>query len=324
MGQKLYASSARTRNSASIGSASMRLTRSVMANLDGMEDSPKTPQRHAKTSSPKKNGGRALLARANMTNRKNADSGGANESSDDEVADDEDDESSVDDEDDGDDESDQPADFAPSYGYKNAEFRQAGRLAEYKRLFRSEDPVLYEDPHELFAGAIDEDEDDDDLYGEVDDISDEDEPADDPFSSAVVDYTAGNFLPGHTGSPFTPEDEAELILGQVDGLSNYGFGNDIESDEVSEEFSVPSEDGNAFASTERHVHFGSDIEPLNAYGPLASPSLTRALLPSALPLEDHTAHRHFKQTASGTYDDPYDSMCWLIFETLNILIVPDR
>jgi hypothetical protein len=302
-----------------------------MANLDEIENIPNKFERPSRSSAPQKSQGRAVLARANKTHRKTTESGSENESSDDQVADDEDEDEASDEEDeDGDDESDQPAVFAPPRGHKKHAFRKAGRLAEYRRMFHSEDPVLYEDPHDLFGGSVedDDDDDDDDLYRAVDDISDEDEQNDKPIYPHYADAAAtGNFFIEQPGSPFPfpdPEQEADFILDQVDGLSAYGFGDDIDTGDGSGEFSAPSEDGDITAVPERHVHFGLDVEHMNAYGKSTSPSLTRALLPSAMPFEDEhpiyalNAPQHTsKHDVSMVAEEAYDSMC--LAEHYNIL-----
>jgi hypothetical protein len=286
-----------------------------MANLDGTDNAPKSNERPTKESLPRKTHGRAMLARANKTQRKTFDSGTENESSDDESADEEDEEALEEEDEDGDDESDQPAVFAPPRGHKRHSIREAGRLAEYRRMFRSQDPVLYEDPNELFGGGSIED-DDDDLYRAVDDISDEDEQNDETFHFSGADVP--NYFLDHSESllPFQDaEHEADFILAQVDGLSAYGFGEDVETGDGSGEFSAQSEAGDITAATERHVHFGSDVEHMTAYAKPTSPSLTRALLPSALPFEDEVHHfglginKHTpRRNVSVFAEDTYDSM----------------
>lgn len=291
-----------------------------MAHLDAIENIPSVIERPSRIATPHKPLGRAVLARANKTQRMTTESGTENESSDDEVADDEEGEASDgddDDDDDEDDESDQPAASAPPRGYGKPSFRKAGQLAEYRRMFHSEDPVLYEDPHDLFGGSIDDD--DDDIYRAVDDISDEDEQNDEIFQLTGDDANSAATLfveqPGSPSSPLDPEHEADYILGQVDGLSAYGFGDDLDTGDGSGEFSAPSEAGDVTALPERHVHFSSEVERLNAYGKSTSPSLTRALLPSAISFEDEnrvyaldTTQQTARHNASLAADDPYDSM----------------
>lgn len=285
-----------------------------MANLDALENIPSSIERSPDNHVPSKQHGRAVLARANQTERKATESGSENESSDDEVADDEEeddeeeDESDDDDEsDDGDDESDQPSAFAPPRGQKKRMFRQAGQIAEYRRMFRSEDPVLYEDPNDLFGGAVEDDEDDD-LYRAVDDISDDDEQGDEMFqlNAADADGDASLFLAG-SGSPFLladPEHEVDFILDQVDGLSAYGFGDDLDTGDGSGESSTPSEDGgDVTVMAERHVHFGPDVERMSAYWRHTSPSLTRALLPSAMSFGHENDHYALDRTRPISNDD---------------------
>lgn len=128
-----------------------------MVNLDTLENIPSSIERSSETFMPPNPYGRAALARANKTQRTTTKSGTENESSDDEVADDEEEEESDhdnededdEDDDDGDDESDQPVPFTVPRAQRKSALRTAGQLAEYRRMFHSEDPVLYEDPHEL-------------------------------------------------------------------------------------------------------------------------------------------------------------------------------
>jgi hypothetical protein len=297
-----------------------------MANLDEIDNIPNPIERSSEDRVPRQPYGRAELSRANKTERKSTESGTENDSLDDEVADDEDDESSDDEDEDGDDESDQPAIFAPPRGHKDQTIRKAGHLAEYRRMFHSEDPVLYEDPHDLFGGIVEDDDEDDDFYRAVDDISDEDEQNDELFQAAGADAA---LLLDQSGSSFSlldPEHETDFILGQVDGLSPYGFGDDLDTGDGSGEFSAPSEDGDLTTVAERHVHFGSDVEQMNAYGKCTSPSLTRALLPSALPYEDenhiyalNTNYQTSKHGGSAAAEDAYDSMC-LEFDNLSPLL----
>lgn len=288
-----------------------------MANLDGIDNIPSAYESPRRSFVPHEKQGRARLARANKTQRKTTDSGTENESSDDEIADDEDDEAS-DDDDDGDNESDQPAAFAPPRRHNKQNFCEAGRLAEYRRILHSEDPVLYEDPHELFGGSLEDD--DEDFYRAVDDISDEDEQNDETFQLLGTDATAAaGLLLEQSDSPFflpNPEHEADLILDRVDGLSAYGFGGDLDTGDGSGELSAPSENSDAPVISERHVHFVFDVEHMNAHGKSTSPSLTRALLPSAMPLGEEgqvytldNTHQTSKHNASVAVEDIYDSMC---------------
>ncbi len=294
-----------------------------MANLDETEHIPNVIERPSEVRMPQKAHGRAVLARANKTKRRTTESGTENESSDDEGADDEDDDGDESDEnDEGDDESDQPAALAPSRGYKKRMIHKAGRLAEYRRLFHSQDPVLYEDPHDLFGGAIEDEDDDDEFYRAVDDISDEDDQSEALFQPNGAGDGGGahaNFLTDQSSSTFPfpdPEHEADFILDQVDGLSAYGFGDDIDTGDGSGEFSAPSEDGDITTVAERHVHFGSDVEQMNAYGKSTSPSFTRALLPSAMPFEyenhiyaPETTYQTSQHKSSTIIEEAYDSTC---------------
>lgn len=290
-----------------------------MTSLDDIELVPSLHNRPLKINVPHGKQGRALHSRPNQKHRKMIETSSGNESSGDEVADDEDDEASDDDEDDdGDDESDQPAALPPPRGIKRQSFREAGRLAEYRRMFHSEDPVLYEDPQDLFGASL-EDEDDDDLYRAVDDISDDDEHNTEVFPlNGTTGSAITNLFPEQSVPPYPlsdPENEVNFILDQVDGLSAYGFGNDLETGDGSGEFSAPSEDDEFLAAPERHVHFGSDVEHMTAYGKATSPSLTRALLPSAFSLGDDrlvcrvdASRLMAKHDTCAAMEDPYDSM----------------
>jgi hypothetical protein len=298
-----------------------------MANLDEIDNIPNPIERSSEARVPRQPYGRAELSRANKTERKTTESGSENDSSDDEVEDDEDDEALDDDDEDGDDESDLPAAFAPPRGHKDHTIRKAGQLAEYRRMLHSEDPVLYEDPHDLFGGIVEDDEDEDDFYRAVDDISDEDEQNDELFQAGgtdaalFLDQSASLSLPD-------PDHETDFILDRVDGLSAYGFGDDLDTGDGSGEFSAPSEDGDLTTVAERHVHFGSDVEQMNAYGKCSSPSLTRALLPSALPYEEenhifalNTNYQTSKHEVSAVAEDAYDSMYLELDNILSLLIL---
>ena len=287
-----------------------------MANLDQVDGIPDALKRPSQSSAPQTPHGRAAFARANKTRRKAIDSGSENESSDVDVADDEDEEA-IDEDDDGDDESDEPAAFAPPRGHKKHNWRKAGQLAEYRRMFHSEDPVLYEDPQELFGGSIEDD--DDDFYRAVDDISDDDGQNDEMFQPGeAYANAAASLLREQTGSPFylpDPEHEVDYILDQVDGLSAYGFGEDLDAGDGSGECSAPSEGGDPINFAERHVHFGSDVDHMNAHGKSTSPSLTRALLPSAMAAENEkhiyalgTTYQTTRHNVSVKGEDAYDSM----------------
>jgi hypothetical protein len=306
----------------------VRLTRSVMANLDEINNIPNPIGRASEARVLRQPYGRAELSRANKTQRKTMESGSENDSSDDGVADDEDDETSDDDDDDedGDDESEQPAVFAPPRGHNDHIIRKAGQLAEYRRMLHSEDPVLYEDPHDLFGGIV-EDDDDDDFYRAVDDISDEDEQNDELFQTRGTDAALLLDQSASSLSLPDPEHETDFILDRVDGLSAYGFGDDLDTGDGSGEFSAPSDDGDLTPVAERHVHFGSDVEQMNVYGKCSSPSLTRALLPSAMPFEEenhtyalNTNYQTSKHGVLAAAEDAYDSMYLELPNLLSLLI----
>ena len=118
----------------------------------------------------------------------------------------------------------------------------------------------------------DSDEDDNDAYQAVDDISDSDDDIDE---DRIQQQELLAMLP-----------EEELsdtdFLNQIDGLSAYGFGD--ESDGSVYHFpSSQNGDSATEAVAERHVHFAADAEPTIFMRMSDSPTITRALLPSALP-----------------------------------------
>ncbi|OCT49104.1 hypothetical protein CLCR_04709 [Cladophialophora carrionii] len=201
-----------------------------------------------------------------------------------------DDASDEDSEEDADDEDDLPAVKAPS---RSGHMNGAGRkfrtvhdnvsMAGSDSMFgdfdnyyeEDEDPnVSPEENRKRFEEKVfaDSDEDDNDVYEAVDDISDSDDDLDE---RRIQQQELLVMLP-----------EEELsdtdILNQIDGLSAYGFGDD--SDGSIYRFpSSQSGDSATEAVAERHVHFAADADPTLFMRMSESPTITRALLPSALP-----------------------------------------
>ena len=146
-----------------------------------------------------------------------------------------------------------------------------------------EDPNFSpEENRKRFEEKIFADSDDDgdiDVYQAVDDISDSDDDLDE---QRIQDQEVLAMLPEDV---FSDTD----FLNQIDGMSAYGFGND--SDTSIYRF-PSSQDGDSATEgvAERHVHFAADADPTLFMRLSASPTITRALLPSALPDTGSSAH----------------------------------
>ena len=142
----------------------------------------------------------------------------------------------------------------------------------------------------------DSDEDDNDVYQAVDDISDSDDDLDE------------NRIQQRELLAMLPEEELSDtdFLNQIDGLSAYGFGD--ESDGSVYRFaSSQSDDSATEAAAERHVHFAVDADPTLFMRMSESPTITRALLPSALPDTAPSTHGSGSR-AGGLIDDLDDCM----------------
>jgi len=179
----------------------------------------------------------------------NADSPGEDASGD-EADNDEDDDD--DDDEDDEDNDEEPEFFAPSHARS---LHQTGRKIS---------PLQYE--NELFAGS---DEDDDDVYEAVNDISDSEDGAPEELEEQI--------------EAFDEQDILHEFLDDIDGLSAVGYGGDLDPLETLTAFS--DESGSSMeATSRRRVHFPEDVEQRkNVLSASLSPLLTRALLPSALP-----------------------------------------
>jgi hypothetical protein len=177
----------------------------------------------------------------------NADSAGE-EASGDEADNDEDE----DDDDDNEDNEEEPDFFAPSHA---RHVHQTGRKIS---------PLQYE--NELFAGS---DDDDDDAYEAVNDISDSDDGMREDSEEQI--------------EAFDEQDILHEFLDDIDGLSAVGYGGDLDPLEALTAFSDES-GSSTDAAVQRRVHFQIDVEQRkNMLTASLSPLLTRALLPSALP-----------------------------------------
>lgn len=225
--------------------------------------------------------------------RKRADSTTEEELSSIDGSDTADDASDEDSEEDADDEDDLPAVPAPSRSHR---LNEAGRpshsvpmdnvsiagsmdsmFGEYDNYFdEDDDPRLSpEENRKRFESKVfaDSDEDNDDVYQAVDDISDSD-----------GDYDNDRLEEQELLAMLSEEDnsEADDLLNQIDGLSAYGFGDDSDASIHRLASSQGSDSGNE-AVTERRVHFAMEGDRSMFTGMSESPTITRALLPSALP-----------------------------------------
>ncbi|KIW23364.1 uncharacterized protein PV07_11571 [Cladophialophora immunda] len=161
-----------------------------------------------------------------------------------------------------------------------------------------EDPNLSpEENRKRFEDKVFADSDDDnDLYQAVDDISDSDDDGD------------GDQLQEQELLAMLSEEgqsDADFLLNQIDGLSAYGFGDESEGSI----YRFPSSQGSDSATEtapERRVHFATDADPTIFLRMSESPTITRALLPSALP-DIGFSHRGADRRVGGLVDDLDDS-----------------
>lgn len=149
--------------------------------------------------------------------------------------------------------------------------------------------------------------DDDQVYERVNDVSDSDSDNDEAIQRAETEALTAEFA----------EDLTSHFANQIDGMSAYGFGSDSEEEgSILMPFSSGDE---AKGSQQRRVHF-EEQDPVgiaSAFAALAdSPTMTRALLPSALPdIHDSVVDR---DADDASKDDDYDSMC---FRTLGCVML---
>lgn len=137
--------------------------------------------------------------------------------------------------------------------------------------------------------------DDDQVYERVNEVSDSDSEDDEAIQRAETEALTAEFA----------EDLTSHFANQIDGMSAYGFGSDSEEGgSILMPFSSGDE---ANASQHRRVHF-EEQDPVgiaSAFAALAdSPTMTRALLPSALPDDDDVVDND-----AAAKEDDYDSMC---------------
>ena len=216
---------------------------------------------------------------------------------------------------DSEDDDEEPAVKAPLHDLIDSEVGRKYQLPEYDNIsvagstgsmfgdldYHNEDDDPNVSPEEnmrnfeqkVFGDSEDED---DAAYRAVDEISDSEDDNADAYEEQQL---LANLSDDGVGD----------YLNQIDGMSAYGFGN--ESDGTAQfPPSSPGSDNGAEGVHSRHVHF--DINHASNFRSTLSesPTISRALLPSALPLSDGVfvmpapaSSRHTKDAVSeGTYD----------------------
>ena len=146
----------------------------------------------------------------------------------------------------------------------------------------------------VFADS--DDDDDSDIYQAVDEISDSDEDMDE---ERIQQQELLAMLPEEALSDTD-------FLNQIDGLSAYGFGDESDASVYPFRSSHSGESGTE-AGAERHVHFAADADPTIFMRLPDSPTMTRALLPSALPDTGFSIHGA-ESRVGGLADDVDDCM----------------
>lgn len=146
-----------------------------------------------------------------------------------------------------------------------------GDYADYYE--EDDDPMLSpEENRKRFEHQVFDSDDENDIYQAVDDISDSDAEMDE---GRLEEQELLAMLSEEGNS------DADFLLNQIDGLSAYGFGDDSDAS-IQRYPSSQSESGDT--GVERHVHFAVDNDPSLFLTRMSeSPTITRALLPSALP-----------------------------------------
>lgn len=234
---------------------------------------------------------RAAVSNRTKNKRKRADSTSEEELSSLDGSDTADDASDEDSEEDADDEDDLPAVPAPS---RSSRLNEAGRpshgismdnvsiagsmdsmFGDYENYFdEDDDPRLSpEENRKRFETKVfaDSDDDNDDLYQAVDDISDSENDSD---NDRLEEQEILAMISEEDNS------EADDLLNQIDGLSAYGFGDDSDA---SIQRLASSQGSDNETITERRVRFAVDGDASIFMHLSESPTITRALLPSALP-----------------------------------------
>ena len=164
----------------------------------------------------------------------------------------------------------------------------------------SPDENLKRFENQVFANS---DDDDDEAYRGVDAISDSEDDDGDKYEEQQL-------LAALTDDEIPDE---EFYLNQIDGLSAYGFGDESDG---TVRFPPSSRGSDAEATTEpiaqRHVRF--DMESAHTFHMQlsSSPTISRALLPSALPEHGNVfggpASVPIEARDESTSEDSYDCM----------------
>jgi hypothetical protein len=141
------------------------------------------------------------------------------------------------------------------------------------------------------------DDDNDDVYQAVDEISDSEDDMDD---RQIEEQELLAMMSEEANS------DADFLLNQIDGLSAYGFGDDSDAS-IQRYPSSQGSDSGFEGGLERHVHFAVDADPSIFLRMSESPTITRALLPSALP-ELNLNSRVAERRPVGLVDDLDDCM----------------
>ena len=222
------------------------------------------------------------------------------------------------DSDEADDEEELPAVTAPS---RSRSMNGAGRkfqddnvsipgsidsmFGEYEDYYDDDDDddpdVSPEENRKRFENRVfaESDDENDDVYQAVDDISESDEDLDE---RRIEDQELLAMLSEEDNS------DADFLLNQIDGLSAYGFGD--ESDASIHHFpSSQASDSATEAGPERRVHFAIEGERSLFLRTSESPTITRALLPSALPESNFSNHRRSGDLADDLDDCTLHLIC---------------
>lgn len=186
-----------------------------------------------------------------------------------------------------------------------------GDFANYYE--EDDDPTLSpEENRKRFESHVfgESDDDNDDVYQAVDEISDSEDDMDD---RQIEEQELLAMMSEEANS------DADFLLNQIDGLSAYGFGDDSDAS-VQRYPSSQGSDSGFDAGLERHVHFAVDADPSIFLRMSESPTITRALLPSALP-ELNLNSRVAERRPVGLVDDLDD--CMFYFDSYKHALTPD-
>ncbi|EXJ67539.1 uncharacterized protein A1O5_09552 [Cladophialophora psammophila CBS 110553] len=158
-----------------------------------------------------------------------------------------------------------------------------------------EDPTLSpEENRKRFEEKVfAESDDDNDVYQAVDDISDSDDEVEGQQQELLAMLSEEG------------QSDADFLLNQIDGLSAYGFGDESEGS-IYRFASSQGSDSATETAPERRVHFVTDADPTIYFPMSESPTITRALLPSALPDSGFSRHGADRRVV-GLVDDLDDS-----------------